>query len=194
MYYYRLSFFFGFVSAEFQGPSGLIAVDSDHLCGDQLLITEWQQLAAFPSQPIRVWRCHLFFFLWRLKRGGRNSSESHSDSVLDTLQHLIQTDCQPEPLLCSGPAEISLPPLFSLVEGKLWAFYNQVIIKSSPLDWATCIRAELDWIRVLQVSFVEPLSFYISSGTQSDERSTSQFHYSLRFLWLLKYKRCLHSA
>ena len=48
----RLSFF---VLDDFLNPSGLIAVDSDHLCaggGDWLLIEESEQLEAFPSQPI----------------------------------------------------------------------------------------------------------------------------------------------
>lgn len=45
------------VLAEFKGPSGSTAVDSDHMCagcGGWLLITESEQLGAFPSQPIRV--------------------------------------------------------------------------------------------------------------------------------------------
>ena len=52
-----LAVFFFLVLAEFQGPSGLIAVDSDHLCagcGDCLLIDEREQLKAFHSQTITV--------------------------------------------------------------------------------------------------------------------------------------------
>ena len=39
-----------------KNPSGLIAVDSDHLCAGRwrLLINEWKQLGALPSQLIRV--------------------------------------------------------------------------------------------------------------------------------------------
>ena len=44
----------------FQNPSRLIAGNSDHLCAgwrDWLLIDEWKQLGAFPSQPITIrWR------------------------------------------------------------------------------------------------------------------------------------------
>ena len=48
---------FFFICANF--PSWLIAGDSDHLCAgrDRLLIEEWKQFGAFPSQPITVrWR------------------------------------------------------------------------------------------------------------------------------------------
>ena len=79
--------------ADFQNPSELTAVDSDHLCaggGGWLLIEEWEQLGAFPSQPIRVWRRP---FCGKWHPGG---AHPHSESV---PENLCPSRCQPESLV-----------------------------------------------------------------------------------------------
>lgn len=61
---------------------------------------------------------------YRFKRGGEwhpGETDLHSDSAHNTAG-LIQTDCQPGTLVCLHPVEISLLPLFCLLE----TTYNQL--------------------------------------------------------------------
>lgn len=51
-----------------------------------------------------------------------------SDSVLHTLQTVIRTDCQPETLVCLGPIQPSLLPLFIPTERN--CVYSPTIKKS----------------------------------------------------------------
>ena len=71
-------------------------------------------LGYFPSQPIRLW--------WRscvegLREVGNDTRVCLIHILVLSTADQIQTDCQPETLLCLGPVEIYFLPLFLLVEG-----------------------------------------------------------------------------
>ena len=116
-----------FILAEFQSPSWLIAVNSDHMCagfGDWLLINEWEQLWAFPS-PCQSRSDDAL--LWRLKR----SREWRTLIILILILSL--TCCRSHPNGLSdrnfglfGPCwDFFVAHLCSFFSrGKLWAFYN----------------------------------------------------------------------
>lgn len=96
-----------FIWAEFHNPSGLTAVDPDHLCtpcADWLLINELKQLGAFPSRPIRVWRSP---FVKALERWG-TACPSDSGSVLDTQQTSSEQVVSQKNLVWSGAVKVFL--------------------------------------------------------------------------------------
>lgn len=141
---------------------------SDHRSagsGNWLLIHEWKQLGAFPSQPIRVGTTLLW--LKKVREWDPAQSDSHSDCVLDTLQLLSNRLWTSNSALLKPYWDVFADLVLSSW-GTLWAFYNlvtwppKVTIQLSYLhqDQAYLCKsvAFLSMAWLLQVSFVACLA------------------------------------
>lgn len=132
-------------------------MDSDQLCADWLLINERKELAAFPSQPIRL-RQHPSCEGLREVRSDRLWFCFCPDSLQTSSQQTVSQR------LCS--VEISLLLLIFLVEGSCWSDHRQ-----SLLIYSTCIRSYMYQCDACRFSFhlilTEPLEAWAPLHTFS---------------------------